>query len=55
MNELDRVLVLQSKHSGLDQDLELEKKHPQPDDVVIAEIKRQKLRIKDKLASMNAL
>jgi len=55
MNERDRVLVLQSKHTDLDDDLKNENTHPHPDDGVVAEIKRQKLRIKDKLASMSAL
>ena len=55
MNERDRVLVLQSKHTGLEQELNLENKHPHPDDVIVADLKRQKLKIKDELASMKAL
>ena len=55
MNERDRVLVLQSKHTDLEQELELVNKLPHPDDAAVAELKREKLRIKDELASMKAL
>ncbi|MBT3917065.1 MAG: YdcH family protein [Rhodospirillaceae bacterium] len=55
MNEQDRVSVLKSKHVGLEQEIDVENRRPHPDDSVVAELKRQKLRIKDELASMHAL
>ncbi|MBT3992114.1 MAG: YdcH family protein [Rhodospirillaceae bacterium] len=55
MNEQDRVSMLKTKHTGLEEEIVLENKHPQPDEVIVADLKRQKLRIKDELASMNAL
>lgn len=55
MNEQDRVSVLKTKHTGLEEKLTVENKLPHPDDVAVANLKRQKLRIKDELASMNAL
>jgi hypothetical protein len=55
MNEQDRVSVLKTKHTGLEQELELQHKLLHSDDGVVADLKRKKLRIKDELASMNAL
>tara|TARA_B100002003_G_scaffold122175_1_gene112749 strand:- start:86 stop:253 length:168 start_codon:yes stop_codon:yes gene_type:complete len=55
MNEQDRVSMLKSKHFGLEQEIDIENKRPHPDDTLVANLKRQKLRIKDELASMHAL
>ena len=41
--------ALQMKHAGLERRLEQELNRPLPDDVVIQEIKKRKLRIKEQL------
>lgn len=55
MNEQDQTEMLKSKHQALESELVSEHNKPHPDDIHIAEIKREKLRIKDELASRNAL
>ena len=55
MNEQEQAEMLKSKHHKLEVELENENSRPHPDDVHIAELKKEKLRIKDELASMNAL
>ncbi|MCV0382684.1 YdcH family protein [Qipengyuania spongiae] len=44
------VEALQTKHAGLEAQLRQEQNRPAPDDAVIRQIKRQKLRIKEELA-----
>lgn len=51
----EQVEVLKTKHQELDTQLSHETTRPFPDEIRVAEIKREKLRIKDELASMNAL
>lgn len=45
----DRVKALQDKHADLDRILEDEESRPLPDNVVLHDIKRQKLAIKDEI------
>lgn len=54
MSTEDRIVSLQEKHAKLEQKLENEESRPMPDDVVVHEIKREKLAIKDELASLGA-
>tara|TARA_R110001606_G_C15019063_1_gene609500 strand:- start:139 stop:279 length:141 start_codon:yes stop_codon:yes gene_type:complete len=42
---------LKTKHARLEAKLDEETHRPQPDEAVIKELKRQKLRIKDQLAA----
>ena len=51
----DKIEALKLKHHELEDALEEETNRPQPDEVEIAIIKKQKLRIKDQLASLSAL
>ena len=44
------VEALQTKHAGLEAQLRQKQARPAPDDAVIRQIKRQKLRIKEELA-----
>ncbi len=53
MNTRERILLLQNKHSDLDQELLRENKYPYPDDLIISDLKRKKLRIKDELILLN--
>lgn len=48
--ETSHVSALQMKHSGLERQLEQEMSRPMPDIVVIQDIKKRKLRIKERLA-----
>lgn len=47
--ETSHVSALQMKHSGLEKQLEQEMSRPMPDIVVIQDIKKRKLRIKERL------
>ncbi len=51
----EKIEALKLKHHELEDALEEETNHPQPDEVEISNIKKQKLRIKDQLASLSAL
>ena len=55
MGELDRIDVLKSKHQELESEIEKEFQKQAPDDLLISALKRQKLRIKDELALLDAL
>ncbi|MBT5266237.1 MAG: YdcH family protein [Rhodospirillaceae bacterium] len=50
MTEMDPIASLRERHATLDRLLEEENGRPQPDSGAIADIKRQKLAIKDELA-----
>ena len=55
MTEQDRISSLRSRHSELDSKIEREGDRPLPDELLVTNIKREKLKIKDEHASMNAL
>lgn len=44
------LAALEAKHAGLDARLCSEMQRPSPDDVMIASLKKQKLRLKDEMA-----
>ena len=44
------VDALHSKHAGLDARLHVEMTRPAPDDAMIRELKKQKLKIKEEIA-----
>lgn len=50
MAEAERIEALKMRHANLERHLEEERLRPLPDAAVIAEIKRQKLAIKDEIA-----
>ena len=41
--------ALNAKHAGLDQRIASESQRPHPDTMLLAELKRQKLRVKEEL------
>jgi len=49
MSSDDRVDALKTKHAALDAALSQENRRPIPDSSAVAELKRQKLKIKDGL------
>ena len=50
MSVIEHVDALRSKHAEIDRMIQEEEHRPHPDDMLITELKRQKLRIKDQLA-----
>jgi hypothetical protein len=52
MSVQEHIEALRSKHLDLKQEIEQENQRPHPDDLHIAELKRQKLRIKDEITQL---
>ena len=50
----EKIDALKSKHQALEAAIEEENSRPHPDDIEIASLKKQKLRIKDELASISS-
>ncbi len=55
MVEQEQAELLKSRHRELDNQLKIESTHLYPDEALINSLKRQKLRIKDELANLNAI
>ena len=55
MVEREQAELLKSRHRELEDQLEIENTHPYPNKVLVSDLKRQKLRIKDELLSLKAL
>ncbi|MGO1118475.1 YdcH family protein [Rhodovibrionaceae bacterium A322] len=53
MSMQDHIVALQKKHASLDTALEQENLRPHPDDMVIHDLKREKLKIKDEIATLS--
>ena len=51
----ERIESLKSKHASLEATIQSEAIRPRPDDTVIHELKRQKLRIKDEIVRLTTL
>lgn len=49
----ERIDALKAKHQALETAIEEEFNRPRPDDIHIASLKKQKLRIKDEIASLS--
>jgi hypothetical protein len=49
MSQQDRVEALKEKHAALERAIDEENSRPLPNDEMISDLKRQKLRIKDEL------
>lgn len=49
MSEQDRIAALKEKHAALERAIDEENRRPLPNDDLITDLKRQKLRIKDEL------
>ena len=52
MSDKEQMIALKAKHSELDNALRIEISRPQPDQAVVSQIKKQKLRIKDEIATI---
>ena len=53
MATLDRIEALRRQHSHLEQKLDDEIHRPCPDEAILADLKRQKLRIKDEISQLS--
>ncbi len=51
----DQADMLKTRHRKLEDQLEIENTHPYPNKVLVSNLKRQKLRIKDELLNLKAL
>ncbi len=49
----ERIESLRAKHSRLETEIDQEAHRPMPDDVHLAQLKREKLRIKDQINDMS--
>lgn len=47
--ETSHVSALQIKHAGIDRQLHKELSRPMPDDVIIQDLKKRKLRLKEEM------
>ena len=54
MGVSERIGALRAKHQDLEGLIESEERKALPDDVILHDLKKQKLRIKDELQSMGA-
>lgn len=54
MTVAEHVEALRAKHASLKQAVEQENQRPHPDDLHVAELKREKLRIKDEIVRLEA-
>lgn len=54
MSLQDRIESLKARHAALDSAIQMEARRPLPDEAQIADLKRQKLRIKDELTRWSA-
>jgi hypothetical protein len=52
MSRQERIEALKSKHQALEHAIDEENNRPRPDDLQINRLKKQKLMIKDELASL---
>jgi hypothetical protein len=55
MSEKDRIEALKEKHAALERAIDEENCRPLPNDDVLSELKRQKLRIKDEIYQLERL
>lgn len=53
MSLADRVKTLQDKKDDLEKLLEVEEGRPMPDNIIVHDLKRQKLAIKDEIERLN--
>ena len=49
----ERIESLKAKHARLELEIDEESHRPMPDNVHLAELKREKLRLKDEIARIN--
>jgi hypothetical protein len=55
MASAERIEALRAKHARLEVEIDQETHRPRPDDVQLATMKREKLRLKDEIERMSRL
>jgi hypothetical protein len=55
MSQKDRIEALKQKHAALERAIDEENSRPLPNNDVISDLKRQKLRIKDEIFQLERL
>ncbi|HUC09681.1 MAG TPA: YdcH family protein [Stellaceae bacterium] len=55
MLQKDRIEALKERHAALERAIDEENRRPAPNDDVISDLKRQKLRIKDEIHQLERL
>ncbi|MBT3361147.1 MAG: YdcH family protein [Rhodospirillales bacterium] len=53
MSQGELIDALKTKHQALEAEIEKENSRPSPDDILIASLKKQKLKIKDEIAGLS--
>jgi hypothetical protein len=53
MSLQDHIATLRARHAALESALAKEERRPSPDEVVIARLKREKLRLKDEITALD--
>lgn len=48
----DRLVSLRERHAHLEREIDQENQRPHPDDSLISQLKREKLRIKDEMQDL---
>ncbi|MEE9139630.1 MAG: YdcH family protein [Alphaproteobacteria bacterium] len=54
MTVQDHIASLKARHAELEQAIETENSRPLPDELLLHDLKRQKLRIKDEIAQITS-
>lgn len=52
MSHEERIEALKARHEALEAEIVDESNRPHPDDIAVAELKKQKLRIKDEIEGL---
>lgn len=52
MSHQERIEALRARHEAIDAEITDLNNRPHPDDIAVAELKKQKLRIKDEIESI---
>lgn len=52
MSLMDRIETLKTRHAALEQAIDEEATRPHPDDELLQELKKRKLRLKDEIAGL---
>jgi len=55
MAEQDRIDALKHQHHELEFQIQVENTRPHPDELLVNQLKRKKLKIKDELAQLHAI
>ena len=52
MSQTERIQALRARHQALQTAIDTENNRPHPNDIVIADLKRKKLRIRDEIEEL---